>query len=133
MSFESDLYEKLRDDATITTLVSGRIYPNTSPQNPTTPYIVYARDDNESEEDMVGGSGLDRTSLQFDIYAAEDKHEDTVAIREALVALLQPFVGTMGAGNTQVRSVEYTNDFDLYEDDTKLHHNVLLMAIWHDV
>ena len=41
MSIESTFYNALQNDATLTTLVGSRIYPQVAPDGAATPYITY--------------------------------------------------------------------------------------------
>jgi hypothetical protein len=103
-------------------LVSSRAYPGTADETAATPYIVYSRVSSIPQNDLDAGGGaaqLMNTRMQANIYAPS--YGAAQATASALKAALL-------AWSTQ-NTVEL--ELDLYEPDTKLHHIVIDVSIWH--
>lgn len=103
------IFSLLSTDAGVSALVGTRVYPVRLPTNPTYPCVRYL---------IVGGSsdptfktsGLQRIRLQVDGFGATHKSAD--AVRDAVTALLDGYVGTLSDGTyvqniTQIQPLDY--------------------------
>jgi hypothetical protein len=100
-------------------LVSGRVYPNTAPDKPTTPYIVYTRVASTPENTLDDGQSIQQTRLQIDIY------DKTYAGVQALAQLVEAALTVAPIGAIQLL------DQDQYEPEVKLHRVIHDYSIWH--
>ena len=82
MSFESDLHNYLEMNATIATILGGRVYPLVAPQDVTRPYAVVEFLDGQPEYHATGESGVSTASITIDVYA--DKYADAISAKEAI-------------------------------------------------
>ena len=94
---ETGLYKKLRDDAGVSTWVSGRIFYSRMPKDATLPAIVF---NVVSTTDMgytfQGASGLRTKRIQFDSYAKA--YLDTISISDSIRTILESYSGTLEDG-----------------------------------
>lgn len=96
------IYSHLSGKASITALVSTRIYPQQAPQGAALPYIVYNVIGGEQPQHMESAVGRAMALVQFDCWADTPLAAENV--KEALRMVLDGMVaGTMGTVN--VRSV----------------------------
>lgn len=110
MSIEASIYSYLTSQASITNLVSTRVYPVALPENPTLPAIRYTLISSPHEHNLEGLS-LKRARVQFDCWSED--HSETIDIAAALLSLLDTFQGTMGTVDVVYCTVE--NEFDFAE------------------
>lgn len=99
--------------------VDGRVYPNSAPDQPIAPYVVYQRIFSNSENVLTGKSGLVNTRVQIDIY------DKSFANAQSIFRQLDEL---MNGWNTQNVSL---NSQDFYESDVKLHRVQAEYSIWH--
>lgn len=116
MSIQEQLVALIAGGATD---LGARLYPLTAPDQPQTPYAVYARVSANSENVLSGSSGLINTRLQIDVYAATYGEAQRCAAQ--VDALLSGW---------SVPSVSLAAQ-DLYEPDVKLHRVILDYSLWH--
>lgn len=72
MSFESALYNHLISDASLSALVSTRIYQEVAPTSATLPYMTWQIISDVPTGHIGAESGIARKVVQFDIFAATD-------------------------------------------------------------
>lgn len=104
-------------------LVADRCFPVVAPEATATPYIVYARVSAipQNDLDQNGGAGqLVNTRLQVNIFAL------SYAEGQATAAALKAALLAWSTQNT------VQMEMDQYEDDTKLHHLIIDVSIWHN-
>ena len=79
-------------DPTVNSLVGGtRVYPVRPPQTQRAPSLVYLRIIDFSDYNMLGDSGLQRTSMQLDAWA--DTHDASVQLADAAHDAITGFSG----------------------------------------
>lgn len=111
MTTEDVLRAALVGDNTITGIVANRIYPNVLPDTVTFPAIAF----HTVSAVRIGGVCVQRR-IQVDCYASS--YSSVKALRNAVQAL----------ADTQ-KNWQYIEGPDLYEEDTKLHHQVVDIVI----
>jgi len=67
---EAELYSYITAQASITSLVGTRIYPDTAPQKCDSPFIVYSKIDTTREMHLRGATGVCVARFQLDVYAS---------------------------------------------------------------
>ena len=82
MTIESALYSYLSNKASITALVSTRIYPQVGPDSADYPFITYNVISESHDHAMQGATGLANPSMQVDVWA--ETIADRVDVSEAL-------------------------------------------------
>ena len=118
---ESDLYTYINDQATITSLVGTRIYPDTAPQKCDYPFMVYSKIDTTREMHLRGATGVCVARFQIDIYAPSRM------ICESIIEQVRlRFNGFQGNWDTtfihQVRLESESNGWDIESGkDTGIH------------
>ncbi len=115
MSLKSELYTKLTADATLSALISTRLYPDRADQTTTMPYITYEDVTQETTHHLLGvaGTGFAMVTVQFSIWAENPKSRSDVeaALRIALDGKHKEFFGAIW-----INSIRYTNGNDTLED-----------------
>ena len=107
------IYSLLTNDATVSALVSTRIYPNVAIANVVYPYIVYEQTGNNPQNDKDGPSTLDTLTYNIEIYTETLADSNTLGV--AVRNVLDRYSGTV---NTKViQSVKYNNENSGYSDD----------------
>lgn len=103
-------------------LVQGRCFPVAAPDAPAHPYMVYGRVAAVAQNDLDKNGGADQlvnTRLQVNIFTPV--YGDGQAVATALKAAL---LGWDTPNTVQM-------EMDQYEPDTKLHHMIIDLSIWH--
>lgn len=113
MTIDSAFYSHLSTHATLTAVVSTRIYPDVAPQGETFPYVVFSSVAEEHERHAGGGAGLARVNMQIDVYAESTLERRTVV--DILRERLHGFRGAMGAESLAVRSCAFDGPIMSYE------------------
>lgn len=70
MSLETAIYSYLSGVTAVTDLVGTRIYPGQAPQGVALPYVIQFRVSTRRFPHVGGPSGMVRTRIQIDVYAA---------------------------------------------------------------
>ncbi len=117
MGIEADLYNFLD------TKLNYDVYAGKAPKGKNESLIIKKIFKN-TEYSHEGNSGLCYVDYQFDAYSA--KKEDAISIREDLKNEIEDYIGDMGdseneSENTTVQGVFLKNEFDDFEDDSKLY------------
>lgn len=122
MNCEAAIYGILSGDATLTALVSTRIYPEAAPQNAANPLIVYSESTPEFNDNKSGVSHLDVNLVQVDVYASTISVRNTIGAR--VRTLLDRYSGTVNSINIQsiqcifsYKTWEFVND----KEDKKIY------------
>lgn len=120
----------LISQATVQSVVAGRIYPLRLPQNPTFPAVTYTNIMSERPETMTGGTGLVRSRLQVDSWGQTKEAAEDLAAR--IRKVLQGFRGAFGSGATlvNVQAVHYVSDFEMYDPDVNNYRVIKDYHIW---
>lgn len=82
----------LLSKATITNLISTRLYPLVLPAKPTYPSVTYQITEHEHYRHLTGQSGLADALIQFDCYDADplDLRKDAGIVEQMRLVLLDP-------------------------------------------
>jgi len=124
MSLETDLYSYLSTYASLTSLISTRIYPSKAPQEVASPYCVFRKDGNERMYSHQGFSGLSKPSIEVNCYA--ETYLQAKAVADQVTAAMEAWPGV----NASVQSVFQEDEQDLtFEDSTELHHILLEFSV----
>ena len=133
MTIESALYSYLSTKASITALVSTRIYPEVAPDSAAYPFITYNIFGESHDHAMQGATGLTNPTLQLDVWA--DTIADRVTISEAIRNALDGYTGNMGTENLSIRNCFLQNRANYTESDgegkTPAYRSSLDFSIWH--
>ena len=112
-------------DPTVNSLVGGtRVYPVRPPQTQRAPSLVYLRIIDFSDYNMLGNSGLQRTSMQLDAWA--DTHDASVQLADAAHDAISGFRGraVYGSNSPQdyvdIRGIFQNIGRDLTDDLTQM-------------
>lgn len=124
---EEGLGAFLAADATLTGLVSTRIYSMRMPQTPTLPAVVFYRISNRRELVQNGDAGYARTRFQIDCWGST--YSSVKGVADAVRQRMQAYSGTM-SGLT-VQRVAHLNDNDVFEEDTEIFGVSMDFEIWH--
>ena len=102
----------LTGDATITGIVSTRIYPRRLPQNPTYPAIRYQRVSNSATN---GSTALRLSRWQIDCWA--QTYEESQELAAAVKARLEEYSDTTETPG--IKQAYVVNELDDEDDDAK--------------
>lgn len=123
MTIEAGLYSFL------TAQISGlKLYPQIAPETQAPPYAVYSRE-NTDRWRTLATEGQFVASFNIGVYAST--YGAMIALKESIRNALEVKTGTLATGSPYVQAIEIDNEFDMYELDTKLHHGVLDITIFH--
>jgi hypothetical protein len=123
MSFDADLRDHLRADATILALVGERISGVKRHDGGTLPAITYARVAAMPANRVSGGSSLTIIRLQMDVWATTHDGARTLAdaIRARMDIPATTFRGWL------------MSETDEYEDDTSIHRVLMEFSLHYSV
>ncbi|HEY7822166.1 MAG TPA: DUF3168 domain-containing protein [Acidimicrobiia bacterium] len=149
----------LKNNATVSELVSARIYPNIVPQRGTFPCVVYNQINSQRTSVMGQDTGTVESVWQLDVYAQTyaGARELAVAVRKAIqryrgftpVAIQADDVLERDSDNVLerdsdavvqrtllgtklIQQIFIDADTDFYEDDTRLHRVSIDIRVWYD-
>lgn len=112
MSIAEDFVAKLKTVSAITALVgsgsSARIHRNRVPEIATFPYIVFGRDERESNMCLDGPGGIATTSIAVECRSGTPAGAE--ALSDAVIAALDGNTGTWGASTVRGAFVSSVND-----------------------
>lgn len=114
--FEAGLYQLMKNDSGISTLVSGRIFGGRAPKTVTDssyPLVVWSMVSTVDLYSIQGASGYRTKRVQIDSYART--YIDSVKVSDAVRALLQNFRGTLPDGTFVESSVLITDQDFIFE------------------
>jgi hypothetical protein len=124
------VYAYLSTHATIIAAVGTRIYGGCLPQDCAMPCILFTVVVVSPLSKLHGTAVLDRTLLQFDIYASD--YEGARSLAATLRSVLEGFVGSMGSHT--VRSITVVDPgSDGFENTTQDFRVIAEYEIWHTV
>jgi len=131
---EPALFSLVTGNAGVAALIGTRMYPETLPQAPTYPAIIYQVITGESHYAMQAPSQLARIRVQFDLYA--ERKADAVALEKAFMAALSGYRGTAGTPPVEIQGafrVMETNAFESSLDKAgpKVRRKTIDFEIWH--
>lgn len=134
MTIESALYSYLSNKASVTALVSDRIYPQVAPQGTAYPFVTFNVLSEDTQHDMSGASGLTNVAMQIDAWC--ETVADRVSVSEALRNALDGFRGAMGTESLHISNFFMTDRQNFVEGDTEgkahpLYRSSMDFSIWH--
>lgn len=112
MSIESELFARLKNDATVNSFVGTRIYPLVAVQNVIKPYITFQVINDNSNQCIEGTIFQNDTRFQIDIWST--KYSEVKAIKQAVLESITGF-----------KSSNSISNMDDYEDETKLYRQLI--------
>jgi hypothetical protein len=124
---EEGLTTQLTADATLETLIAGRVYAVMAPQGVRSPYLVFSKIVEQIGGTLCAQDDIGRDLFQFDSYAKSFFEALTVA--KALRASLIDFRGAMG--DTHVASIRLDNELHLLDPEPGLYRVSTTLFIWH--
>lgn len=111
------IYAMLTTDATISALVSNRIYPTNVPARVTMPYVVYSKTSAVPTNDKDGPSVVDEEFYQVDVYSTT--YDQAHAISDRIRSVIDGVSNTISGVAISQISFEGEND-NAYQDDLGL-------------
>jgi hypothetical protein len=106
MTVGKALYGLLNNDADITAVVLGKIYPEIAPADAVAPYIVYSIVSNTPSDIKEDGGSVD--TAQIEVYNFGTTYSSTVDLGVLVRGVLDKVNGTYGGVNIQ--SIKYNNE-----------------------
>lgn len=128
MSIEQDLFDRLRNNANVSGVVSSRIYPVKLPQAWTLPAITYQRISTPRAHIMSGLSGRARPRFQIDCWA-----DDYGTVKDLAIKVGGCLDGFKGDLNTEsnVGGIILDSERDIYEDEIDVYRVLMEFIIPH--
>lgn len=99
MEIEQALYAHLTAAPALAALVGTRVYPDQAEEGATLPYLVYEQAEQERLRTLTGHVSLARWGMHLEIVAVSKS--SAKAVRNAVLASLEDFRGTLGTGTLQ--------------------------------
>lgn len=125
---ETALYSIMSGDATLSALVSTRIYPEGEvPQDCAQPYVTFRRISGMREHAMSADPGL--VEARFEVSAWDDDYAGKVAVATAIRGALQDFSGTQDT--VAIERIFCEGDHDVYDIDTLANGRAWDFIVWH--
>lgn len=111
------IYELLSNDAAVSAIVSGNIYPLRASQGEEGAYITYQLFNNQPNGTDKTPSGMDFVDYQINCYGRTPLETSDLANKVRLK--LDTYVGvvTSGADQIDLRDVVFKDENDLYDDE----------------
>ncbi len=119
MSYQSDIFDALTDESTISAIVGDRIFADVADGSTATPYLTFQVVSTSGETTHDGVREIEFPSIQFNCWATG--REDAIALASAVNAFLD---GSTLSGQSGI-SFQFSNQFGTYESDTKLFGEIL--------
>jgi len=119
MSLKEAIYNLLTSDATVSSLVSTRVYPEIAPTSSSFPRITYTKISNEHERHLTGESGVAHPTIQIDCWARTALEAETLG--EAVRKCLTRYSGTTSEVNIRDIFLEAErDDFEQPDDNSQI-------------
>lgn len=120
---EDAIYSRLTNDATVSGLVSSRVYPfATVPQSPTYPYVTYQLINLvERSRSMTADDGLRKDRYQIDVWS--ESYSEMVSLSNAVNDSLNRWSGT--EASVTVQGSYHEDSRDLHEDELRIYRRSL--------
>lgn len=124
---EDALFSRLSQDAPLTALINGRVYPLQAPQGVVSPYLVFLKVVEMASGTYCAQDPMVRDLFQFDSYAKGFKQ--VLGIAKAVRDSLIDFRGAMD--DIHVASIRLDNETQLVESEPGLFRVSTSLFIWH--
>ena len=108
------VYTRLTTDATLTAMLSTRVYPSHLPQSPTLPAVTYAI---VSRVPTESNTQIFETRVQLDCWATT--YDAAHALANLVQKSLRFYRKTDGSGN-RILSIYEANQGDAYDDEQEI-------------
>lgn len=111
MSFkspESVLWNAVISDASVTSIVGHKVYPQLAPAADDMPFITWRRTANQREQTFTGPMGVPKVSVDFLLFAGT--YLQVRKLADAVRAVLDGYAGSFD--NTQVRQTSLESETD---------------------
>ncbi|UZS00266.1 tail completion protein gp17 [Chondrinema litorale] len=116
-------------DATLTGLVSTKIYPVSAPQKINPPLIVLIRKDADPNKCKTESGGVGRLDeIDFTVLIMSLSYGECETISERIRFLLDGF---QGISNSKDLDIEYETEFDSYSEQAKLYVKNATYTAWY--
>ncbi len=128
MTFEASLTAYLKNDAGITALVDGRVFPNRRPEKAVIPALTFQRITTHriyTYDPFEDAEAWQTARVQFDCWAYTA--EEAFAVGDAVLAALSGYSGDMSG--SLIGSSFGVNELDTYEGPTKFHRRMMEFEI----
>jgi len=132
MSLEKAVRSILIADATVTGLVSSRVYPQRRPQGTAVPAIVYQNVFQATNEALATQGGIKRTRLSVEVF--DKTYGATKTLRNAVESALINYTGTTEGETIDSLRLESAVDIDESNEpggDFGYFRTILDFVIWH--
>lgn len=106
-----------------------KLFPQVAPETQAPPYSVYYRA-NTDRWRTFASEGQYASSFEISIYEAT--YGAMITTRNSIKGFLESKTGTLATGSPTVQAIEIDNETELYEADTKLHHGIIDITIYHN-
>jgi hypothetical protein len=115
MDVREAVMQRTKADATLTTLVAARIFPEIVPQTATRPAIAITITGNDRGHNLQGADGVAYARVEFDVRATS--RSSATAIKEAIENVWDGYAGTItsGANSVIVLRSKQEDETDRYE------------------
>ena len=114
------IYDLLTDDATVSNLVSTRIYPERAPEGAAAPFIVYSVVSNQPSDSKTGAP-IDEA--QVELFSVAQTYSDTNKLADSVRSALdrKSVEVSLALGSVTVDSIQYTNEVTEVDTDKNLY------------
>lgn len=129
------IFDLLKDDSAVSSIVGTRVYPIILPQGETSPSVVYHIISEDTDYNMDGPSGLVQTRMQLDAVALTQTGAFDLA--DVVKNVLSGFSGSVSVGTSSppeeivIRGVFHINGRDIYDSIAKLYLSQRDYMIWY--
>jgi L-2-hydroxyglutarate oxidase LhgO len=129
MTIPATLRAILLADATVSGLVSTRVYPVKLPQSPTMPAMVITLVGGQDVISHSGPAGVENPTFQIDFYGETYSQMDS--LYEAGKDALNGYSGLINGQNVQGIFLVQKRDLP-YDDDASLYRRTVDFSIWNE-
>ena len=110
------IYYHLSNDSNITNVVSTRIYPLLSPQNPSTPYLTFDEASDNRFRTFDGQNQLTEAFVDVDCWATD--YDTAKSLQKTVIDSLKGMEGTISS--IIIYQTTASAGPDVYESETQL-------------
>ena len=114
------IYDLLTNNATVSNLVSTRIYPERAPEGAAAPFIVYSVVSNQPSDSKTGAP-IDEA--QVELFSVAKTYSDTNKLADSVRSALdrKSVEVSLALGSVTVDSIQYTNEVTEVDTDKNLY------------
>ena len=132
MSIYSAIVTRLEADATLTALISDRLYPDEVPQDDDLPAVFYMTVSDIKDQFLTVQSPLEAPNIQFTAYA--DTKAEAAEVADAIKASLNDYQGTLSTSTVQYIQLvnELPSKYTTADGTKKFYTHDLEYQVWHE-